>query len=85
MKTIMVTFKKTNLYHFINNYVAKEMFSNKPINNLSSPLVSQNNYSNNDLLSLITENKKEPPKEYPHINERLQEIKKRVKKLQERR
>ena len=36
--------------------------------------------SNNEIT-----NSKVHPKEYPHINERMQEIKKRVKKLQERR
>ena len=35
--------------------------------------------ANNEITNSIV-----PSKEYPHINERMQEIKKRIKKLQER-
>ena len=66
-------FKNTELYNYMNTYMIKEMF------NYSDSLLTNNNLPTNSVPSI------EKPREYPHINERMQEIKKRVRKLQERR
>ena len=63
-------FENTYIYNYLINYVEKDMFRNTNIN-LS---INSNEVPTN----------LEHPKEFPHINERLQEIKKRVMKLQER-
>ena len=66
-------FKDSELYNYMNTYMVNEMFN-------TGTYLSNN--ENNIDSNVIT--KSEKPKEYPHINERMQEIKTRIKKLQSR-
>ena len=61
-------FEETEIYHYMNAYMAKEMFRDSDL-----------------LIDTKESNEVNKPINYPSINERIQEIKKRVKKLQERR